>query len=93
MNGNNSKVMVERINTHGLKFILTEDTPKTTTVALGDKVITMNISLTALIAGWYKWQIKDYLIQNAFPTLNPDEREFLITGTTTTEWDDLFGDE
>ena len=27
------------------------------------------------------------LIQNAFPHLTPDEREFLMTGITPTEWD------
>lgn len=30
-------------------------------------------------------------VQSHFPELNADEREFLISGTTPTEWDDLFG--
>lgn len=30
-------------------------------------------------------------VQNAFPQLSPDHREFLITGMTPGEWDDLFG--
>lgn len=93
MNDNNPKVMVEKINDHGLKFRITEETPGITTVTFGDKVLTMKISLVVFLAGWYKWQIKDYLIQNAFPTLSPDEREFLITGITATEWNDIFGDE
>ena len=32
-------------------------------------------------------------IQDAFPMLNADEREFLMTGITPEEWDDLFGEE
>ena len=30
------------------------------------------------------------LIQNAFPHLTPDQREFYMTGITSEEWDDLF---
>jgi hypothetical protein len=32
------------------------------------------------------------LIQEAMPNLTPDEREFLITGITPWEWDEVFGD-
>lgn len=31
------------------------------------------------------------LIQDALPELNPDQREFLISGTTPEEWEELFG--
>lgn len=30
------------------------------------------------------------LIQNAMPNLSPDDREFLMTGMTPDEWEDLF---
>jgi hypothetical protein len=33
------------------------------------------------------------LMQNAFPFLSPDEREFLISGTTPEEWATMFGGE
>ena len=32
------------------------------------------------------------LIQDAFPDLTPDQREFLLTGITPEEWDELFGE-
>lgn len=32
-------------------------------------------------------------IQDAFPQLNADEREFILTGITTAEWDEAFGEE
>lgn len=31
------------------------------------------------------------LIQNAFPFLNADELEFILTGLTPTEWEAMFG--
>lgn len=33
------------------------------------------------------------LIQNVFPNLTPDQREFLMTGITPTEWDAKFGED
>lgn len=33
------------------------------------------------------------LIQDAFPYLTAGEREFIMTGTTEEEWDELFGGE
>lgn len=31
------------------------------------------------------------LIQDAFPELNADQREFLMSGATPEEWEDMFG--
>lgn len=39
------------------------------------------------------WNNGTQLIQEAFPHLNADEREFILTGITTPEWDEAFGDE
>jgi|TARA_B100000085_G_scaffold261325_1_gene265535 hypothetical protein len=36
-------------------------------------------------SGWY--------IQDAFPNLSDDEREFIISGVTAEEWSNTFGDE
>lgn len=33
------------------------------------------------------------LIQNAMPHLTPGEREFILTGITDDEWDNLFAEE
>lgn len=42
-------------------------------------------------------QIKKFkdgaLIQNAFPNLTADEREFLLTGYTPEDWKEMFPDE
>ena len=37
------------------------------------------------------WQQSGDLIQNVFPHLNADQREFLMTGITPDEWDSAFG--
>jgi hypothetical protein len=32
------------------------------------------------------------LIQNAMPGLTPDQREFIMTGVTPEEWENVFGE-
>jgi len=39
------------------------------------------------------WLMGKDLIQNALPTLSPDQREFLMTGMTPLEWTNMFGDD
>jgi hypothetical protein len=37
-----------------------------------------------------RWQAGE-LVQNVFPHLSADEREFIMTGITPQEWDEEFG--
>ena len=37
--------------------------------------------------------LQGMLIQNAMPYLTADEREFILTGITQEEWNEMFGDE
>ena len=65
----------------------------------------MNITRTSLATGTTRTldlnvtleQLNNYaqgaLLQDAFPHLNPDDREFIKTGITPEEWDSLFGGE
>ena len=39
------------------------------------------------------WAEDGELIQDAFPGLNSDQREFIQTGLTIEEWDEIFVDE
>jgi hypothetical protein len=51
----------------------------------------MDLPITeAMVADWIN---SDTLIQHAFPTLNADEREFLLTGATPAELSELFDEE
>lgn len=36
------------------------------------------------------WKSKNLLVQDVFPHLSPDQREFLMTGVTSEEWDEMF---
>ena len=38
-----------------------------------------------------KYERGEGLVQNIFPNLGPDEREFLMTGATPQEWESMFG--
>ena len=40
-----------------------------------------------------QWRQSGQLIQRAFPTLTPSQREFLMTGATPEEWDAIIGSE
>jgi len=53
-----------------------------------NKKSTLELDVTARqIASWEKGE----LIQDAMPNLTPAEREFIKTGVTPDEWDDIFG--
>lgn len=54
------------------------------------EINTMDLDITAeqidaYAAGGY--------IQNVFPNLNADEREFIKTGITAESWDEMFNDD
>lgn len=40
----------------------------------------------------YNWQGRRMLIQDAFPTLSAEQREFIMTGVTPEEWKDAFAE-
>ena len=61
----------------------------TMTSTLTGKVHTMDLDVT-------ETQLSIYfsgggLLQNVFPQLTPPEREFIKTGITPTEWEEVFG--
>jgi hypothetical protein len=56
---------------------------------LTGNVGSMDINVTqAQLSDWYD----GVLIQDAMPHLTPEEREFIKTGITPKEWDEMFGD-
>jgi hypothetical protein len=54
--------------------------------------ITNTIFIDVSIDQVLQWQ-HGALIQDVMPELSPDEREFIMSGISPTEWDDLFADE
>lgn len=55
------------------------------------KVATMDLPVTQQDLD--EWRITGKCAQNAFPNLSAGEREFLMTGCTPQEWDELFSSE
>jgi len=39
---------------------------------------------------WARYTFEGVNVQDAFPYLSPDEREFIMTGILPGEWDELF---
>ena len=58
---------------------------------ISGKINTMELNVTE--AEIEKYKRGDGLIQELLPNLTPDEREFLISGITPDEYENLFGDE
>lgn len=67
------------------------------TITNADKSISKTLSIPLTRAqwqrGWESWQISGNYVQDAFPTLNADQREFIMTGITPEEWEAMFGSE
>jgi hypothetical protein len=52
---------------------------------------TLDLPITASqVEAYYD---RGVLLQNAFPNLTPDEREFIKTGVTAEEWASVFGED
>lgn len=61
----------------------------TRTSIISGKITEMDLPITEdQIIRWKQGE----LIQNVFPELTPDEREFFMTGITSEEWDALCTD-
>ena len=56
---------------------------------ISGEVNTMNIDCTEEQLNRHKM---GELVQDVFPDLSVEEREFLISGVTPEEWDNTFGD-
>lgn len=52
---------------------------------------TLEIPITE--AQYFQWETGGALIQDAAPNLSADEREFIMTGVTSEEWEAEFPDD
>lgn len=62
----------------------------TRTSQLSGETRSMEIPITN--EDWEAYKNSNKLIQDAFPDLSSDQREFLMTGITPEEWDAAFKD-
>ena len=56
------------------------------------KINTMELPITQEHLDMYE-TVGDILIQDAFPNLNAEQREFILSGITPQEWNNTFGEE
>ena len=57
--------------------------------SISGKIHSMDLDITdEQLSEYYNG---DKLIQDIFPNLSPDEREFIMSGITPEEWDSMFG--
>ena len=61
------------------------------TSVISGQVNTMSLPIT--VDQLENYYLKGMLLQDAFPNLSPTQREFIKTGITSKEWDNLFGEE
>lgn len=54
--------------------------------------ITRTLDIPCTQADYNRWALGGAVIQNAMPYLTADQREFIKTGITAEEWEDLFAD-
>ena len=54
--------------------------------------ITTTASIDATAEQLQAWRDGE-LIQNAMPNLSPDEREFMISGLTPVDWENIFAND
>lgn len=60
----------------------------TKTSPITGRTVSMQLAITE--AQYRNWKESAVLIQDAFPQLTADEREFLMTGIAPDEWGELF---
>lgn len=59
-------------------------------MAKTEKFMVLPMNESEFLECYRMWKYDGMLIQQAFPMLNEDQREFLLTGMTADEWDNLF---
>ena len=68
----------------------TDINERTVTLSKVCTVSNKTYSITIDIDKYYRWKSRRYLIQDVFPELTIEEREFMISGNTPEEWKMMF---
>jgi hypothetical protein len=81
-----------RENRLGMKYLIHEISHQETSIKLQgtEKAFIVKVPVQVILASWYKWQILDQRIQEAFTCLNDDEREFILSGLLPEDWNRIF---
>lgn len=82
-----------RYNAIGQKYTISSYDEDSVKIEHEKDSIIVNVSLDEVNQQWYNWIQKGEYIQKAFHNFSADEREFLMTGLTKEQWNDMFKDE
>jgi len=84
--------MVRPIDLIAPPQVVTEVVPEglsiTRNVGFGPRRATMVLPIT--LEDYSRWQRKEGLMQDIFPDLSPDQREFMLSGITPEIWAETF---
>jgi len=84
---------VELTNRFGVVYELTETTGgRSTIITSSSFATTVYQPMKEVLISWEKWRDGE-MIQRAFPYMNAEQREFIMTGITPTEWNRIFNTE
>jgi hypothetical protein len=88
---NKTDYSITRMNRMNMTYVMRELPPpgNSTEVVCGTKAMIFKASIHEINRGWFQW-MNGEMIQVAFPFLMAGEREFLMTGITPDEWDEMF---
>ena len=84
---------INRRNKMGQLFYFVELPDDKTEARMGTKKVIINTHIRNIFSGFEHWMLGGKFIQDAFPMLTADEREFIQSGTTPEEWKQMFGEE
>src|SRR4030095_1120554 len=79
-----------RFNKSGMRFDFLPTKDGKTLAIYKDKQMKLDMSPEKVSQCYYNWQMKGEYIQVAFAGLPPEQREFLITGMSLEEWNEIF---
>ncbi|RPH73984.1 hypothetical protein EHM76_04430 [bacterium] len=85
-------MMLTRSNSHGLTYCLFGQVDNSTKIVHKGKSITVAHHIDKMNMAWFQWTMGGKFIQEAFDFLTRDEREFLKTGITPAEWQEIFAE-
>lgn len=84
-----------RINRMGLTFSIDQNNDESITIRCINRanyIVVYETTVEKIAQSWWDWD-HGTLIQNAFPYFDMEEREFLMTGMTQRDWDEMAKEE
>jgi hypothetical protein len=85
-------LILVRVNSIGMVYTIQALNDDETLITLKDtdKSLTVHYPLVMISQSWFEWTVHNRVIQDAFRYLSIVEREFLMTGITPEDWDEIF---